>query len=132
MINEDFDSWNNFKKLINKKDCHNLFFHEREVWWCSVGLNVGSESFGKGKFFRRPILIIKKLSSELCIALPITSKPKKGTWFSEIEVDKKKRWVMLYQIRVINSKRFQFKIGKINNNEFKDVKTKLKQLLEFC
>ena len=43
-MDKDFDKWNIEKKnlderLINK----NSFFYPREVWWCSIGINVGVE-----------------------------------------------------------------------------------------
>lgn len=50
----------------------------------SVGLNIAMESCGKGKTLRRPVLIYKKLSGNLFIGLPLTSKEKTGTWFTDI------------------------------------------------
>lgn len=39
---KDFDNWNERKKKIHqgKKD---IYFNEREIWWCMVGVNVGFE-----------------------------------------------------------------------------------------
>jgi len=82
---EKFNKWNIKKQEIHFSDVTGkIYFKEGQIWWCSVGQNVGSESLGKGEYFTRPILIIKKLSSDLCIALPLTSKKKTGTWFEEI------------------------------------------------
>jgi hypothetical protein len=39
-MRKDFDKWNNKKKEINNQDFFDLFFHEREIWWCSLGLNI--------------------------------------------------------------------------------------------
>lgn len=137
MENEDFiqkfDEWNIKKKNIQffeRPPGEEIYFREGDVWWCSIGLNVGSESFGKGKNFRRPVLVIKKLSADLCIALPITSQQKIGTWFENITLNNENRYIMLYQIRVLNKKRFTIKIGDINYLDFKRVKEKLKTLLE--
>ena len=45
---KDFDKWNIIKKQVNTKEViRDLFFYEREVWWCSLGLNVGYEQDGK-------------------------------------------------------------------------------------
>ena len=107
-----------------------MYFNERDIWWCAVGINIGSESFGKGKFFRRPILVIKKLSTELCIGLPLTSKKKDGSWFVDITMEDETRWVMLYQIRVFHKKRFQYKITELSQSDFRRVKEKLETLLE--
>jgi len=40
MIKKDFDKWNNDKKGLDHKS-KNVFFHDREVWWCKIGVNVG-------------------------------------------------------------------------------------------
>lgn len=76
------------------------------------------------------MLIIKKLSSDLCIALPITSKKREGTWFIDVVLEGENRFVMLHQIRVLSKKRFQHKIGKLNKKDFNRVKEKLQILLE--
>ena len=79
----EYDIWNEQKKRISQTS-KNLSFKEREVWWCALGLNIGKESYGKGNAFRRPVLILKKLSSETSIVLPITSQKKTGSWFDSV------------------------------------------------
>ena len=71
-MNKDFDNWGVVKKRLN---CiRNLrTFNEREIWWCSVGLNIGYEIYGKNELFNRPVLIIKKFSSSIFLGLPLTS-----------------------------------------------------------
>ncbi len=107
-----------------------MYFKEGQIWWCSLGQNIGSESFGKGENFRRPILIIKKLSADLCIALPLTSKEKIGTWFIDITIHGERKWAMLYQIRTLNKKIFSIKLGELDDIDFDRVKEKLETLLE--
>ena len=52
-----FDIWNEVKKLTHARDdIAEIFFYEREVWWCRLGANVGFEQDGKGEHFQRPIL----------------------------------------------------------------------------
>lgn len=130
-LREKFNNWNIKKQEIHFSDrTKNIYFKEGQIWWCSIGQNVGSESFGKGEEFRRPILILKKLSSDLCIALPLTSREKNGSWFIDITFLGVKAYVLLYQIRVFNKKRFQRKIGELDEKDFKKIKEKLKVLLE--
>ena len=119
MIPEDiritYDDWNQKKQALQaSQDTNTFHFNEGDVWWCSLGVNLGDESFGKGEKFRRPILIIKKLSLNLCIALPLTSKSKQGSWFIDITLRGEKRWVMLHQIRALHKKRFQHKMGELS------------------
>lgn len=132
-IKEKFNSWNIKKQEIHFSErTSDVYFKAGQIWWCSVGQNVGSESYGKGKDFRRPILIYKKLSTDLCIALPMTSKEKKsGSWFIDVTFGGQTAWVLLYQIRVLNKKRFQRKIGELDEKDFLRVKQKLEKLFEF-
>ena len=126
-----YDEWNTKKKNIQLyENTDRMYFKEGQVWWCSLGLNIGSESFGKGEHFRRPILIIKKLSADLFIALPLTTKEKIGTWFIDVQLQGEKRWVMLYQIRTLNKKRLYLKIDELDDADFIRVKEKLETLLE--
>ena len=41
--------------IQDKKRLHN--FKEWEIWWCSIGENVGVEINGKGSHFMRPVII---------------------------------------------------------------------------
>jgi hypothetical protein len=47
---KNFNDWNDLKKNLDSLENHPLF-QEREVWWCSVGVNIGSEIFGKSGLF---------------------------------------------------------------------------------
>ncbi len=130
-----FDVWNEKKKFLDSVQSYkNIYFNQGDIWWCLLGKNIGTESFGKGEHFRRPILILKKLSNESCIALPLGSKFKEGTWFIEITITEDgkqvKRWVSLYQIRMLHSKRFERKICQIAPEDMIFVKEKLGALLE--
>ncbi len=74
---DEYDHWNFRKKSLSHTH-KKPFFKEGEVWWCSIGINLGTEAKGKGEMFTRPVLIIKKLSSEACIVLPITTQENTG------------------------------------------------------
>lgn len=126
---KDFDKWNEFKKELDKLD-KKFFFKEGEIWWMSVGLNIAMESCGKGKTLRRPVLIYKKLSGNLFIGLPLTSKEKTGTWFTDISINEEKRYVLLYQIRMFSTNRFESRLTTLDDNDYKKVKEKLEFLLK--
>lgn len=126
---KDFDKWNEFKKELDKLD-KKFFFKEGEIWWMSVGLNIAMESCGKGKTLRRPVLIYKKLSGNLFIGLPLTSKEKTGTWFTDISINEEKRYVLLYQIRMFSTNRFESRLATLDDNDYKKVKEKLEFLLK--
>ena len=127
----NYDDWNAKKKdIASSNRTSEIYFREGDIWWCSIGLNVASETFGKGNDFRRPVLVIKKLSHNTCIAIPLTSKEKEGSWFAEITIQGERKKAMLYQIRMIHKKRFQRKICELDGKDFSYVKEKLKILLE--
>lgn len=125
----EYDEWNTKKKALAKRE-EKFFFKTGDIWWCSLGLNIGTESYGKGETFRRPMLIIKKLSGNSCIAIPLTSKEKVGTWFQEVTLHGEKKWAMLHQIRMVHTNRFQRRLAVLDDDDFKRVKLKLKALLE--
>jgi hypothetical protein len=48
MYHKDLDRWNELKKKIDSYPADNVpYFHEREIWFCSIGHNVGFEQDGK-------------------------------------------------------------------------------------
>ena len=51
VMDKDFNEWNELKKKINSRNP--IYVSERDIWFCSVGLNVGSEQSGKHKLFER-------------------------------------------------------------------------------
>lgn len=58
---EKFDLWNSFKKILSVKISENaekkILFKEGEIWWASIGYNLGEEVCGKGEKFRRPVIV---------------------------------------------------------------------------
>ena len=74
-MQKNFDSWNNLKKIF-EKESREVFAHPREVWWCSLGVNLGAEIDGKNDNFERPVLVLSVYSRETMFILPITGKEK--------------------------------------------------------
>ena len=126
---KDFDSWNEQKKKLETIR-QRVLFKEREVWWCAVGLNISNESCGKGITFRRPILVLKKLSGTSCIGIPLSTQKKIGTWFVNISIHDETQYAFLYQIRMFSTNRFQRRLTTLDDKDFLKVKEKLEALLE--
>lgn len=104
-MDKDFDIWNQKKKQLEVREKDSLF-HSGEVWWYSIGLNVATESCGKGADYQRPVLVVKKLSRSSFIGIPLSTQEKTGTWFTSITLHGERRFVLLYQIRMFNTNRF--------------------------
>ncbi len=120
MAQDDFDRWNELKKVIDLRS--EKLFNEREVWWINFGKNIGVEMNGKGEKFIRAGLIVRKYNRNKALVLPITSKDKAGNMFyCEITRNGRKFYVSLTQPRVISSKRFVRKIYKMHNRQFVEV-----------
>lgn len=106
----------------------NIKPHKREIWWVSFGINVGSEQDGRGNNFERPVLIIKRLSSNMYYVLPISTKSKRIDLHKPIVHDTVKGYVLLDQMKAIDKKRLQRKIGKLDTVQFTDITTTFKNL----
>jgi len=74
-MHKDFEKWNQLKQRLDAIK-NPPFFNEREIWWCSIGINIGYEVYGKGTLFTRPVLIIKKRSANTFIGIPMSTKLK--------------------------------------------------------
>ncbi|MEK7157860.1 MAG: type II toxin-antitoxin system PemK/MazF family toxin, partial [Patescibacteria group bacterium] len=129
-MKKDFGKWNNKKTEIDHAN-NPAFYHEREVWWCSTGLNVGFEQDGKGENFSRPVLIVKGFNKNVFLSVPLTTKAKDGKYYYRIDLgDGVSRKIILSQIRLLDSKRLQEKITTINKEQFSEIKKAIIQLLE--
>lgn len=99
-----FDDWNDKKKALHAAD-HTVLFKEGQIWWCSLGVNVGEEVLGKGPMYSRPVIILRKFTSNTCVVLPTTTKNKNGSWYFRFEINGITRSVMMHQIRFISIRR---------------------------
>lgn len=117
-MQKDFDKWNEIKKQTDNKTLpEEFFFYEREIWWCSLGLNVGREQDGGRDNFERPIVITRKLSPDTFIAVPLSTKKRIARFQAIVTFGDLVNYGLLDQIRVIDSKRLLRKIGMMNNSE---------------
>ena len=137
-MNEGFDEWNNQKKSLSAAT-HFPRPKRRQVWWCAIGLNVGSEqSCEEG--FERPVLVVKVFGS-IFWGLPITSSDPEGRkkanpLYYEIEgksyttdageVKKLEGYIALHQLRVFDARRLKRKILRLEIPLFTDIMRELR------
>ncbi|MFA6432234.1 MAG: type II toxin-antitoxin system PemK/MazF family toxin [Candidatus Paceibacterota bacterium] len=114
---KDFKKWAAYAEQINKTNFED-FFHEREVWWCALGVNIGSEQDGKNDLFERPVLIIKKISNDRLWIVPLTSKISDRNRGITTKSTGTESHIVPSQIRTISSKRLLRKIGQVKEMEF--------------
>ncbi len=125
-----FDQWNKKKKNIDEKELDfDFFYHEREIWWAGIGLNIGIESNGKHRDFERPVLIVRKFNKNQFYGLPLTSVKKTGKFYLKIIFKNKDAWVNFSQLRVFDTKRLLRKIDTLSEKQFLEIKSKLKDFI---
>jgi|SRR3989344_5553092 len=128
-MEKDFDGWNEKKKEIHNRNCA-PFFHAREIWWCSLGLNVGFEQDGSDEEYRRPILILKGMSRETCLVVPLTTSTRNHALRPSVGViGGKQAHALLSQIRIIDAKRLVRKLGYLDKEIFEQIRKTIKDML---
>ncbi len=127
-MEKNFDAWNELKKGL---DGHAItaFAYPRDIWWCSLGVNIGEEVYGKGVDFRRPVVILKKLARNSCIVMPTSTQKREGSWYHHLYVRDKDRSVMMHQIRFISANRLSVRESALSRDEFSALKKSVAGLL---
>jgi mRNA-degrading endonuclease toxin of MazEF toxin-antitoxin module len=116
------------KKTIDKRSFR--FSRNREIWWCSLGINVGFEQDGTGEKYDRPVLIIKSLNRYVCIIVPITTSQETGLHRISIGIlNKKECYAVISQLRLIDARRLKNKIKTLNQELFDPIENATKDLL---
>lgn len=120
--------WNEQKKSLNRLSSRR-FYREKEIWWGSLGKNIGSEQDGKGDYYERPLIIIKAFSRSVCLVLPLTTSSKSNPYYVNAGiVDGKQAYVIVSQIRLIDIKRLTDKIDVIENDIFDTIRKAVRDL----
>lgn len=114
---KDFEGWLQKKKEINTREPINNP-KEREIWWCSIGINIGHEQDGKNLLYERPVLIVKVFNKDLIVILPIISSSKAGKYYYPLAQMEIPSTLVLSQIRTISSKRLLRKINEVSVIEY--------------
>lgn len=127
-----FDEWNDIKKKIGFEKERPLI-KRGEIFWCSVGINVGVEYDGKGEKFLRPVLVLKKYSNEIVFGVPLTTKGKSGDWYCKLPhlLDGKESFAVLNQAKVYDTKRFEESLGELSDKSLNLVLDHFFKLLKY-
>jgi mRNA-degrading endonuclease toxin of MazEF toxin-antitoxin module len=123
---KDFDRWNELKKKLESDARDEIaYYEEGDIWWCSLGLNLGSEQDGKNELFERPVLVLRKFNERMAMILPLTSKIKESQYHIILDENS----VILSQTRLVSVKRFQRFVRKISDVELITIKDQFIQVL---
>jgi len=130
-MQKDFDGWNKVKKEVHHNTVvRESFLMEREIWWCSVGVNVGVETDRKHETFERPALIVRVFNKEMLWAVPITSTMKDSPYYYPFIFKGENRSIILTQLRVMSAKRLLRQVDVLPEEDFKKVLEILASFLE--
>ncbi len=131
-MDNQFDKWNEIKKDTQKAK-RKLGIKSREIYWVKIGQNIGDEEYGKGKTFSRPVLVVRQLTSDLFIGIPLTSTIRNDNYFYSFNFQTKKGIVensaMILQVRAFSKKRITSKLGKMSVDDFNKIKNKLTDVI---
>lgn len=128
-MKKPFSNWHKKKENIDNRG-KRVYFHEREVWWCRIGVNVGYEQDGKGENFARPVIIFRKFNNEVCWIVPLSAKIKSGKFYLPIDLnDGMARVAILSQLRLIDAKRLYQKIGVLDKDEMEKLRN---MIIDLC
>jgi len=128
MAAKDYKRWMPKKAEINSRKVR-AAFKERGVFWVSVGENVGFEEDGKGTYFNRPVVIVKKFSKNMFWGVPLSTTSRRGRYYHPITVTGKLSVALLSQARTFDATRLANKIGMLDVEEFDELRNKLSKVL---
>lgn len=127
-MEKDFDDWNKQKKIL--ENIPEPYFREGEVWWLSLGVNIGKEMDGKGEWYRRPVLIVKKFNQYGCLVVPLSKVKKKDRYIVPVGiVDGIDAYANLSQTKSLSAKRLERIIHILESALFGEIKKIAREVL---
>lgn len=128
MYRKDFDRWNEIKKKTDSSKFTD-FVHTREVWWCSLGLNIGYEQDGKHITFERPMLVLRKFNNDMVLAVPLSTRLKKNSYNIIFMHEGEQFSALISQIRLISTKRFLRRMYQMDSTIFTKIREAVKDMI---
>lgn len=128
-MQKDFQKWHTLKERIHISN-DIILFREQELWWCSLGANIGTEEDGKNELFERPVLIFRKFNNEMFWGLPMTSQQKEGVFYFSFPLHGEDRTAILSQLRMLSAKRLIRRMSKMSDKQFKLLEDSLMRLIK--
>jgi len=130
MFVKDFSGWIQYKEKLHNKQNRTPLFKERDVWWTSIGINVGFEEDGKHDKFLRPVLVIKKFNRDLFLGVPMSTKIKENKYYVKVTVKNNTVSVLMSQLRVFSANRLQDKLVELDKKDFRIVTDKIVNMIK--
>jgi mRNA-degrading endonuclease toxin of MazEF toxin-antitoxin module len=120
-MQKDFDRWNRHKKQLDS-GAKRPFYHPREIWWCSVGVNVGNEIDGTGKEHDRPVLVLRPFNAETFFGVALVGHARAGRFYFPLgTVNDREAVANLSQARLFDTKRLIRKLATLDERTYRQV-----------
>ena len=127
-MHKDFKKWHSKKSSLNELP-DPPFSHEGEIWFCHLGVNIGSEQDGLGNDFLRPIAIIRKFNREILWGVPLTRTQKKSLYYFAFPFKEAISVAILSQVRLIDARRLGYLLGSMASKDLVEMRKRLKALI---
>lgn len=118
-----FLEWIGLKEKLHDHQYRPPLVSEGDIWWTSIGENVGSEINGKSTLFSRPVIIFKKLAHGFYFVIPTTTQAREGSWYVAFRQKEKEMVACLHQARAIDYRRLSSKLGTLDDKDIGRVKS---------
>lgn len=125
---KDFAGWSVRIQELEAQKRH-ITFAEGEVWRAALGVSLGREVLGRGPNYQRPVVILVKHHSSLCMVVPLTTHHKPSKHHIGLTVKGIARRALLDQIRTIDCKRLIQRIDTLSPEDFSNLKQAVIALL---
>jgi len=127
LVQKNFDGWNIQKKKTDTESPR--LYTVREIWWCRLGVNIGTEQDGKGGRFVRPCVVVRGFGPDACLVVPLTASLREHPLRVSVGlIEGSNARANLSQIRVIDTRRLQNKIGFLESRVFSELKKRIREL----
>ena len=128
-MENSFRQWSKLKIRLHFDNRQVARYKEGEVWWTSIGQNIGSEENGKGQLYNRPVLIVKGFSRELFWGIPLSTTTKRGKYYYAFDIKGKTSVALLSHMKPFDTKRLGNKYGVLEKDELPVIIEKIYQLI---
>ncbi len=131
---KDFDGWFPLKKQI-EADCKVPTINQREIWWCSIGVNIGIEQDGKNRLYERPVLVVRKFNNRHFLGVPLTTQLKGFPFRPSVfyrnpgEGRVREGQALISQMRSYDAMRLTRHIAKLGKDQFNGVMAEIRDML---
>ncbi len=122
-MNKRFAEWIDLKERLHSKDTQPPHVNEGDIWWTSVGENIGFEINGKSRLLTRPVVIFKKLTHGFYLVIPTTSQERNGTWYVSFPHSSLIKTACLHQVRTIDYRRLHSRLGRLDEVDFRRLRS---------